>query len=87
MKDDQTLLIIRNCFVKYLETVYSGKKEAELQKQTIECVLLNEMKASWEETKRVELLQQEFLKKQKGSLWNQSKAIIKQAGDKVARKN
>ena len=55
----ETLQFICNVFLKYLETLYSlktGKKQDQVQQElrTIESILLTQMKASFEQTKKIE---------------------------------
>ena len=57
----ETLVYLCNVFLKYLETLYSlntGKKQEQIWQElrTIESILLTEMKASFEQTKKIEQL-------------------------------
>ena len=59
------MVYICNVFLKYLETLYSvdtGTKQDVVQQElrTIEGILLTEMKATFEQTKKIELLIKQF---------------------------
>lgn len=67
---DEALIYICNVFLKYLETLYSidtGKKQEVTQQElrTIESILLTEMKATFEQQKKIELLIKQFRLRQK----------------------
>lgn len=55
----ETMQYVCNVFLKYLETLYSintGKKQDQVQQElrTIEHILLTQMRASFEQTKKIE---------------------------------
>jgi len=83
MKDDgrETLQYVCNVYLKYLETLYSintGKKQDQIQQElrTIEGILLTQMKASFEQTKKIEDLIRQFIVHQKQNFLVKSKTFF-----------
>jgi ribonuclease HI len=84
-KKAETNATVCNLFLKYLDRLYSTDQQNRLEVvqqelRTIESILLTELNATFEQTKKVEMLVKRYYAAKKSkSLWNKGQTIISYA--------